>query len=208
MTFHTQSRIDNELKGHIKESPWTIWLPLVCLAIPSVMAGQILIDPMLYSHIRILGDTVFVLPDHDVLGRLATEYRGAKLMALDAGKTLPFWFAIAGIVTAWLFTAKRPAWSTYLVQRFPLIYKILINKYGFDAFNQKVLVHGTLDAGHLFYDVSDVKLIDGVAVNGSGRLIRWVAQTARRLQTGYIFHYAFAMVLGVAIFLVWYMGAL
>ncbi len=206
MTFHTQSRLDESLRGHIKESPWVIWVPLVCLAIPSVFAGQMLIDPMLYSHPTILGNTIFVLPEHDVLGHLAAEYQGAKIMALNAGLTLPFWFAIAGIFTAWLFVVMRPEWSTRLVKRFPIIYKILVEKYGFDAFNQKVLVHGTVDAGHVFYDVSDVKIIDGVAVNGSGRLIRWMAQAGRSLQTGYIFHYAFAMILGVAVFLVWYMG--
>jgi len=206
MTFHTQSRVDAELKGHIKESPWVVWLPLVLLAIPSFLAGQMLIDPMLYSTPTILGGTVFVLPEHNALTHMAAEYQGATWMALDAGKTLPFWFAMAGIIVAWLFVAKRPQLSTMLVNRFPLIYKILVDKYGFDTFNQKVIVDGTLEAGHVFYDISDVKMIDTFAVNGSGRAIRWLAQAGRRLQTGYIFHYAFAMMLGVAILLAWYMG--
>ncbi len=98
-----------------------------------------------------------------------------------------------------------PAWSEWLKKRFSLLYAILERKYGFDDFNQIVLVHGTQDTGHLFYDVSDVKLIDGVMVNGSGKLIRWFARVARNLQTGYIYHYAFAMVLGVLVFLVWFM---
>jgi NADH-quinone oxidoreductase subunit L len=84
------------------------------------------------------------------------------------------------------------------------LYQVLVNKYGFDDFNQAVLVHGTQESGHLFYDVGDVKVIDGVFVNGSGSLIRWFAKTGRQLQTGYIYHYALAMVLGILLFLAWY----
>jgi len=206
MTFHTKTRVAPELLSHVKESPWVVLFPLVMLAIPSVLAGQVLIDPMLFAQTKMLGSTIFVLPEHNALEHISADYQGAKIMALDAGKTIPFWLALAGIVTAWLFTARYPAWSTLLKQRFPLIYRILINKYGFDEFNQKVLVHGTQDAGSLLYNVSDVKLIDGIAVNGSGRLIRWFAQAGRSLQTGYIYHYAFGMLLGVAVLLVWYMG--
>ncbi len=204
MTFHTQDRTDPKLRGHIVESPWVVLIPLIALAVPSVVAGQILIGPMLFSSPKLLGDAIFVLPDHNVISQLATEYHGSQLMALEAGKTWSFWLAIAGIVTAWLFTAGFPQWSAYLKKRFALLYSILLRKYGFDDFNQIVFVHGTQDTGHLFYDVSDVKMIDGVCVNGSGRVVRWFAQTARFMQTGYIYHYALAMVLGIVIFLIWY----
>lgn len=208
MTFHTKERLDPQLRGHVHESPWVVLLPLVLLAIPSVFVGQMLIDPMLFSHHKMLGNTVYVLPEHNSLNMLATEYEGAKLMALNAGRTLTFWLAIAGIMTAWLFTARHPEWADALKKRFSLLYTILVDKYGFDTFNQKVLVQGTQDAGHLFYDVSDVKIIDGVLVNGSGRFIRWFAQTARYLQTGYLYQYALAMVLGIAVMLIWYVGNL
>lgn len=204
MTFHTNERTSPEVRSHIKESPWVILFPLIALAIPSVIAGQFLVNKMIFSEPKLLGNSIFVLPEHNVLGHLATEFHGAVLMALDAGTTLSFWLAIAGIVTAWLFTAKFPAWSEVLKKRFAFIYEILQRKYGFDDFNQIVLVHGTQDTGHLFYEVSDIKMIDG-SVNGSGWLIRWFAQTGRRLQTGYIYHYALAMVLGILIFLAWYM---
>ena len=206
MTFHGKQHTDPSLRGHIKESTWVVWLPLVLLAIPSVLAGQLLISSIIYSHGKLLGETTFVLPEHNVLEQLALHYQGAKLMALEAGRTLNFWLALGGIFTAWLFTAKYPAWSEIVKKRFSWIYAILINKYGFDAFNRVVLVDGALDVGHVFYDVSDVKIIDGVFVNGSGRLTRWFAQTARLLQTGYIYHYALAMVLGVTAMLVWYIG--
>lgn len=205
MTFYGKERTDATLRGHIHESPWVIWLPLILLAIPSVMIGQVLVDPMLFSQTKILGDTIFVLPSHNVIDHLANEYQGNKLMALEAGETLTFWLALAGIVTAWLFTMGFPRWADAFKKRFSWLYAILVRKYGFDDFNQIVLVRGTRDVGRVFYDVSDVKVIDGVCVNGSGWLIRWFAQTARRAQTGYIYHYALAMVLGILVFLVWYM---
>jgi NADH-quinone oxidoreductase subunit L len=206
MTFHTKSRIAPEVLSHVKESPMTVLIPLVALAIPSLMIGEVLITPMLYSNVKMLGNTIFVLPEHNVMYQLSFHYQGAKRMALEAGMSLTFWIMIAGIITAWLFTARYPRWSDLFVKRFPWLYTILINKYGFDEFNKKVLVDGTLDVGHLCYDVSDVKMIDGVAVNGSGRLIQWVAQQGRRLQTGYLYHYALAMVLGTVVMLVWYVG--
>jgi len=206
MTFHTNERWDPAVRDHIKESPWVVLFPLVALAIPSVFAGQVLIGPILFAHPSMLGNTTFVLPDHNVLFKLASHFHGAKRMALEAGKTLTFWIAMSGIVTAWLFTAKYPKWSEWFKQRFSVLYAILVRKYGFDDFNQIVLTEGTRDAGHLCYEVSDVKVIDGVFVNGSGRLTRWFAQTARRLQTGYLYHYALAMVLGIVALLVWYAG--
>lgn len=203
MTFHTRERIDPKLLAHVQESPWVIWLPLILLAIPSVIAGKILIDPMIFSQPKLLGGAIFVLPEHNVLAHLSSEYHGANMMALQAGKTLTFWLSMAGILVAWLFTTYTQ-WADALKTHFSWIYQILVRKYGFDDFNQIVLVHGTQDTGNLFYTVSDVKLIDGVCVNGSGRFIRWFAQTARRLQTGYIYHYALAMVLGILAFLAWY----
>ncbi|WP_114833772.1 NADH-quinone oxidoreductase subunit L [Aquicella lusitana] len=205
MTFHTNERMDPQLRGHVKESPWVVLVPLIALAIPSLVAGQLLIGPMLFAPDNLLGNSIFVLPEHNVLNALSTEYPGAKLMALEAGKSLTFWFAIAGIFTAWLFTAGVPQWSRLFKERFAWVYAILVRKYGFDDFNQIVLVHGTQDAGHVCYEVSDVKMIDTVCVNGSGRFIQWLARVSRRMQTGYIYHYALAMVLGILVFLVWYM---
>lgn len=204
MTFHTNDRIDPKLRGHIEESPWVVLFPLIALAIPSVVAGQILIGPMLFHNPTLLGNTIFVLPEHNVISQIGAEYHGAKLMALDSGRTLTFWLSILGILTAWFYIAIYPQWATMLKERFKWLYTILVRKYGFDDFNQIVFVHGTQDAGHLFYDVSDVKLIDGLAVNGSGNFIRWFAQASKRLQSGYIYQYALAMVLGTLVFLAWY----
>lgn len=206
LTFHTESRVDPKLLEHVHESRWVILIPLILLAIPSVIAGQMLIGTMLFQHPKLLGDTIFILPQHDVLAQLGNEYTGAKAMALDAGRTLPFWLALAGIFTAWVFNAGFPQWASALKRRFSLFYKIMQRKYGFDDFNRVVLVDGTLDLGHVFYDVSDVKMIDGVAVNGSAKLINKFAMLARRLQTGYLYHYALSMVIGLLVFLFWFIG--
>jgi NADH-quinone oxidoreductase subunit L len=205
LTFHTNERTESSVRSHIHESPWVVLVPLILLAIPSVVAGQLLISRILFTQPSMLGDTVFVLPAHDVVGQLASHYEGAKIMALEAGRTLTFWLSMAGILTAWLFIALRPQWSDLFKKRFSLLYTILQNKYGFDEFNQKVLVHGTRDVGQVFYEAGDVKLIDGVFVNGSGRFVRWFAQAARLMQTGYLYHYALVMLLGVVAFLAWYM---
>jgi NADH-quinone oxidoreductase subunit L len=205
LTFHTKERFPREVQIHIKESPWVVLMPLVLLAIPSVIAGQLMIGPILFSQPTLLGDSIFVLPEHNVIGQLAGEFPGANVMALEAGSSLSFWLALAGIVVAWLCVAIYPQWSAYLKQRFAFIYMVLQRKFGFDDFNQIVLVHGTRDVGNIFYEVSDVVLIDG-SVNGSGKLIQWFARTARRVQTGYIYHYALAMVLGVLVFMLWYVG--
>jgi NADH-quinone oxidoreductase subunit L len=203
LTFHLQDHTDPELKGHITEPSWVVWVPLLLLAVPSFISGQLLIDPMLFSANKLLGNSIFVLPQHNVLHHIAEEYKGVYMMALSAGQHLTLWLALAGIVTAWLFCAF-PILAEKAKQYFAWIYFILVRKFGFDDFNQIVLVHGTRNAGELCYEVSDVKTIDG-AVNTSGRMVRWTAFITRGLQTGYIYHYALAMVLGIVIFLAWYL---
>ena len=208
MTFHTKPRMDEKTRSQIKEASWVVWLPLVLLAVPSVFAGQILINQMLYASPTMLANTVFVLPEHQVMTHLAAEFHGAAQMAITAVTTLTFWIAIAGIFTAWWFTAYRPSWSMWFTQRFSVLYSVLLRKFGFDDFNQVVLVQGTKDTGNFFYDVTDVKLIDGVFVNGSGTLVRLIAKTVRTVQTGYLYHYALAMVLGMVGFLVYFVWGL
>ncbi|MHB1949345.1 MAG: NADH-quinone oxidoreductase subunit L [Gammaproteobacteria bacterium] len=203
LTFHGESRVDTHLRDHVHESPWVVLIPLIALAVPSVVSGGMLVGPMLFAHSKMLGDTIFVLQDHNVLLTLAQSYHGAAEMALDAGHSLTFWLALAGVITAWYFNLVRPALTEQLKKRFAFVYYILIRKYGFDDFNQLVIVHGTRRLGEFLYKTSDLKFIDGVFVNGSGKLIRWFAQVARRMQTGYIYDYAGVMILGVVVLLVW-----
>lgn len=206
LTFHTSFRGEPNQLRQIKESPWVILVPLIGLAVPSIIAGQLLINPFLFSSPGLLGNSIFVLPQHNTIAQVARHYPGINLMALEAGKTIPFWLAVAGILTAWWFIAYSPRWSIIFKNRFSVVYRILVEKYGFDDFNQIVLVRGIQKLGHFCYDLSDVKIIDDVFVNGSGKLVRFFARSSRRIQTGYLYHYAFAMVLGIVVMLLFYVN--
>ncbi len=203
LTFHGKSRMNPETEQHVQESPWVILLPLIALAVPSVIAGGIMIGPMLFGHPTLLGSSVYVLPQHNHMATLAAEFHGAGAMALEAGRTLPFWLALAGIVTAWFFNLRFTPLADRLKHRLAALYAVMVNKYGFDDFNQLVFVRGTRRLGNFFYEISDLILIDGVFVNGSGRLIRWFARTGRRVQTGYLYHYTLMMLLGLVFFIAW-----
>lgn len=203
LTFHGESRLDEHAKEHVQESPWVVLIPLIGLAVPSMIAGGMLIGPMLYSSPHLLGESIFVLPEHNVMASLATEFHGAKLMALDASRHFTFWLALAGIAVAWIFNVQYTQLAEHLKIRFKGLYAIITSKYGFDDFNQIVLVHGCRRLGSFFYLFSDLKLIDGLFVNGSGKFIRWFSRVARRMQTGYVYHYALAMIVGLAVFLGW-----
>lgn len=205
LTFHGSSRLSTEQSLHVHESPWVMLIPLIGLAIPSVMIGGVLIGPMLFASPDLLGNSIVVLPQHNVLLLLAEEFKGAQAMALHAPNTLTFWLALAGIFTAWFFNLKIPSLAERLKQRFSWIYWIIVKKYGFDDFNQLVFVRGTRRLGEFFYKTTDLKIIDGFIVNGSGRFVRWLADFSRRSQTGFIYHYALVMVFGLAIFLGWFL---
>lgn len=203
LTFHGETRMDAHTRDHVRESPWVILIPLLALALPSIVSGEILIGPMLYAHSKMLGDSIFVLQQHNVLLTMAHEYHGAQRMALEAGHSWTLWLAILGILTAWFFNLYYPALAEKLKKRFAFLYAIMVKKYGFDDFNQLVIVHGVQRVGNFLYKTSDLKFIDGLFVNGSGRFIRWFAQIARRMQTGYIYDYASVMIVGVVVLMLW-----
>jgi NADH-quinone oxidoreductase subunit L len=203
LTFHGKYRGDPQHPAH--ESPWVITAPLIALAIPSIIAGAILVGPMLFATPKLLGNSIFILPQYDVLQTLSQEFHGAWNMALHAPFTFTFWWALAVIFTAWFFNLAKPAYAESLKKRFAFIYWIMVKKYGFDDFNQRVFVHGTRKLGNFFYIFADLKMIDGIFVNGSGKFIRWFAGFARQMQTGYVYHYALVMIIGLAIFLGWFM---
>jgi NADH-quinone oxidoreductase subunit L len=205
LTFHGQSRLSVNEQKRVQESPWVILIPLIALAIPSIIVGGILIGPMLFASPRMLGDSIKVFALHDVLLQMSQEFKGAQLMALNATHHLTFWLAILGVFTAWLFNMQAPRLAEWFKQRLSWPYWVMERKYGFDDFNQIVIVQGTRKIGQFFYAVSDLIVIDGLIVNGSGRFIRWFASVARQIQTGFIYHYAFVMVLGLAFFLGWFL---
>ncbi|HHF7373861.1 NADH-quinone oxidoreductase subunit L [Legionella bozemanae] len=203
MTFHGKPRMDEHTLSHIHESPWVVWLPLVLLAIPSIMLGYVLYMPMLFDNPTILSSSLFVLPQHNVLAELAHEITSPFESMLHSVFSLTFWITIAGIFIAWFCYIAVPSIPGYLARHFSLIYKILVNRYGFDAFNNIVFVKGSKGIGTVFYSVGDQKLIDGMVVNGSSRLIRWFSAKGRAMQSGYLYHYAAVMIFGLLGFLCW-----
>lgn len=203
LVFHTQERMDAETRAHIKEASWVIWLPLVLLAIPSVLIGVLLASDMLYAPHTIFAQSLFVLPADDVLAELRLDYHGQLSLLLNAFVSLPCWFAAAGVVSAWLFYVKFPHLPALFARRFSLLYQILLNKYGFDDFNQVVFANGARTIAKNCFEVGDVKILDDQFVNGSGRAIQWASRTIRKIQTGFLYDYAFIMIVGLLAFLVW-----
>jgi NADH-quinone oxidoreductase subunit L len=156
---------------------------------------------MLYQGL--LGKSLFVLPQNNVLQHMAMEYQGPIASVIAALHSLPFWCAVAGILLAWICYVRLPQLPKIMAERFSLIYKILLRKYGFDDFNQIVFADGLRAISKVFFEVFDMKILDHAMVNGSGRLIEWCSRTTRKLQSGYLYHYAFAMIIGLLVLLGW-----
>jgi NADH-quinone oxidoreductase subunit L len=203
MTFHGKPRMDEHTLSHVHESPWVVWLPLVLLAIPSVVLGYVLYMPILFNSPTLLSSSIFVLPEHNVLAELAHEVTSPIASMLHSVHSLTLWITLAGALIAWICYIAVPSIPGYFVRHFSLLYKILINKYGFDRFNDLVFVKGFKGLGRVFYNIGDQKLIDGLVVNGSARLVRWFSSKGRTIQSGYLYHYATVMVFGLLGFLCW-----
>ncbi len=201
MTFHGEERMDHHTRDHLHESPWVVTLPLVLLAIPSALIGWFAIRPLLFGGF--FGGAIEVLPAHDVLAPMAAEFHGPAAFVLNGFAGLPFWLAAAGVGSAWLFFLKKPALADAALRRFRWVHAALVNKFGFDWFNEHVLVAGARLLGGGLWRYGDQDLIDGGMVNGSARAVGWVSSVMRYAQSGYLYHYAFAMILGLASLLMW-----
>ena len=178
------------------ESPWVVTVPLVLLAIPSVVIGFITIQPMLFGDFFKNVITVN-LEKHPAMQELAKLFHGPVQMALHGLTTAPFWLALAGVVTAWYMYMRNPALPAAIKARCEPFYTLLDNKYYLDWFNENVLARGARALGMGLWKFGDQKLIDGALVNGSWKVVGWVSGIVRRLQSGFIYHYAFGMILGV-----------
>lgn len=205
MTFHGQPRMTSQAYSHVHESPWVVWLPLVVLAIPSVIIGYILYMPMLFTKPGILGSAITIAPEHAVLAELGHEISSPLMSMLHAPHSFVFWMTLLGIFLAWVCYIAIPSIPGVLAKYLAWIYRLLMNKYGFDWFNEHVFMSGTKKLGRLFYNVGDQTLIDGVVVNGSGRTINWLALKTRVMQNGYLYHYVAIMLLGLFGFLSWFL---
>ncbi|CBW75668.1 NADH-quinone oxidoreductase chain L (EC 1.6.5.3) [Mycetohabitans rhizoxinica HKI 454] len=212
MVFHGPERFrnvrhDDDGHGHHghgahepHETPWVVTLPLVLLAIPSVVIGAIAVGPMIFgdffSHGVVFDKVVYISEHHDALREMAGEFHGWMPMALHSLSSLPIWLALVGVIVAWFLYLKRPDLPAAIRQRFSGIYTLLDNKYYMDKINEVVFAKGAVTFGKGLWKEGDVVVIDGL-VNGSARAVAKFAGVIRFLQTGYIYHYAFAMIIGM-----------
>jgi NADH-quinone oxidoreductase subunit L len=201
MTFHGEERMDHHTREHLHESPWVVTLPLVLLAIPSVVIGWPEIGPLLFGDY--FQGAIAVAPQHNVLAKLGEEFHGPGSFVLHGLTGPAVWLAAAGVLSAWYVYLRRPQLAEELRQKAGGLYTLLANKYYFDAFNERFIAGGARFFGQALWRGGDVAVIDGAAVNGSARLVGWVASVARGVQTGYLYHYAFATIIGLSALLAW-----
>ena len=185
------------------ESPWVVTVPLVLLAIPSVVIGFLAIEPMLFGDF--FKDAIHVnLEKHPAMTELAKLFHGPAQMALHGLSTAPFWLALSGVVLAYYMYMVNPALPAAIQRMAQPVYTLLENKYYLDWFNENVLARGARALGMGLWKGGDQALIDGALVNGSWKLVGWFSGLVRRLQSGFIYHYAFAMILGIFVLMTYF----
>jgi NADH-quinone oxidoreductase subunit L len=194
---------DHGRGGTPHESPAVVTVPLIALAIPSVIIGALTVGPVLFGGF--FGSSIFVLPGNNVVGALGEEFRGALPAAAHGLLQPPFWFAAAGVVTAWACFLWRPRWADEVQRSFGWLYRILDHKYYFDWFNEQVLAALARLLGQGLWKGGDEGLIDGAMVNGSAAAVGWFGSVVRRVQSGYLYSYAFWMMIGLAVLLGWFL---
>jgi NADH-quinone oxidoreductase subunit L len=190
------------------ESPPVVTVPLIALAIPSVLIGAMTVVPVLFGNYY--GRSIFVLAANDVTAKLAEEFAQPVWVsfALHGLLAPPFWLAVAGAVTAYLFFLRNPAWADRAAQRFHWLYRLLTQKYYFDWVNEKIIAPLTRGIGITLWKGGDEVLIDGVMVNGTAEGVSWFGSVLRLVQNGYLYSYAFWMMIGLALMLGWFVGHL
>jgi NADH-quinone oxidoreductase subunit L len=216
LVFHGQERYDQNPDAHHDdhhhdphddgkphESPWVVTVPLVLLAIPSVVIGYLTIQPMLFGDF--LQDAIVVNgAAHPAMARLAEIFHGPLAMAGHAFSTLPFWLAAAGVVTAWYMYMVNPALPAAIQRMFKPVYTLLENKYYMDWINEHILARGARALGVGLWKGGDQAVIDGAVVNGSWKVVGWVAGIVRWFQSGYLYHYALAMIVGILVLMTYF----
>jgi len=191
--------------GDPHESPAVVTVPLIALAIPSVLIGAQTVVPVLFGNYW--GRSIFVLPVNDVTAKLAEEFAHPVWLsfALHGLVSPPFWLAAAGAVTAYFFFLRNPAWADRAAHRFSWLYRVLVQKYYFDWFNEHVIGPLTRGIGIGLWRGGDEVLIDGAMVNGTAEGVSWFGSVLRLVQNGYLYSYAFWMMIGLALLLGWFL---
>lgn len=216
LVFHGKERFDQNPDAHHDdhhghhdthhkphESPWVVTVPLILLAIPSVVIGFFTIQPMLFGEF--FKDSIFVNAEkHVAMTVLASAFHGPVQMALHALTTLPFALALAGVLTSYYMYMVNPALPAAIKARVQPIYTLLENKYFMDWINENILARGARALGTGLWKVGDEKIIDGGVVNGSWKLVALVSGVMRRVQSGFLYHYALAMIMGVLVLMTYW----
>jgi NADH-quinone oxidoreductase subunit L len=215
LVFHGKERYDQNPDAHHDghhdahaadkphESPWVVTLPLVLLAIPSALIGYFAIEPMLFGDF--FKDSIHInLEKHPGMEELAQLFHGPMQMALHGLSTAPFWLAVSGVVLAYYMYMVNPALPTAIKRVAQPIYTLLENKYYLDWFNENVLARGARGLGMGLWKGGDQAIIDGALVNGSWKLMAWISGLVRRLQSGFIYHYAFGMIIGIFVLMTYF----
>jgi NADH-quinone oxidoreductase subunit L len=208
MVFHGNERYDHAPHGDHHgdhhggkphESPWVVTVPLILLAVPSVLIGLLTIKPMLFGDW--FKGAIVVAPSHDSLAPLRAHFTDWTGMALHGLQTVPFWLALAGAVAAWYCYMKNPAVPAWFEKKFSGVHTLLDNKYYMDRFNEWFFAGGSRALGRGLWRFGDVTIIDGLFVNGTAKLVGWFSSVIRHAQSGYVYTYAFTMIFGVFVLL-------
>jgi NADH-quinone oxidoreductase subunit L len=205
LVFHGEERMDEETKSHLHETPRVVTVPLILLAIPSLVVGWIAIEPVLFGGF--FGDAIRVSEEHDVLAHLGEAFHGSAAFIVHALQGPAVYLALAGAVSAWFLYLKRPDIPEMLQQKLSGLYNLLDRKYYFDDLYIKGFAAGGRRIGRFLWTKGDELIIDGLMVNGTAKMVGVFAGLLRRLQTGYLYHYAFAMFFGVTLILAWLLWA-
>ena len=215
LVFHGKERYDQNPESHHDahhghdavdtphESPWVVWVPLVLLAIPSVVIGFMTIEPMLFGEF-FKGAIAVNAEKHPVMEELSHAFHGPVAMAIHALTSAPFWLALAGVVSAWYMYLVNPAVPAAFARVLRPLVVLLENKYFLDWFNENILARGARLLGTGLWKGGDRALIDGFLVNGSWRVVGWISSKVRHLQSGYLYHYALVMILGVFVLMTYF----
>ena len=201
LVFHGNERMDAETRSHLHESPWVVTVPLILLAIPSAIVGWFTVKDVLFANY--FGSSIFVLPVHDVLAHLGESFHGSAALVMHAWQTPVFWLAASGAFTAWFLYLKRPDIPATIKSKTEGLYSLLENKYYFDDLYIKGFAKWARSLGTFLWEKGDQLVIDGILVNGTARTVGKLAGVMRQLQTGYLYTYAFAMIIGLTMLLSW-----
>jgi len=201
MVFHTKERMDDHTKSHLKESPAVVWIPLVALAIPSVIIGYLLAPSILSGEY--FDGAIKVAENHNSIAPIVEHYQHPFSLAINSVAHWPLWIALAGVVTAFVFVVWKPELNTKLRKVLGPINHVLENNYYFDKMYINYFSAGGVGLGKKFWQWIDVAIIDGILVNGTAKLVSGISAKARQMQSGYLYHYVFVMVFGLLVLLGW-----